>query len=87
ISAQKAPRQRTTPDGRVLPRQNGERRTKASLPPIRVVTAKATATDPLITAKTMRSGRREATTVIVVICAVTPPTHTETARSLENLRL
>ncbi|MCE5166913.1 hypothetical protein HAX54_029463 [Datura stramonium] len=72
---------RRAPDGRLLPKQNEERGTEASLLPIGVVTAKVTATDHHNSTKTMRSRRRESTTVMGVICAVTPLTCTETARS------
>ncbi|MCD9645199.1 hypothetical protein HAX54_033935 [Datura stramonium] len=72
---------RREPDGRLLLKQNEERGTEASLSPIGFVMAKATATDHLNSAKTMRSGRSESTTVMGVICVVTSLTCTETAKS------
>ncbi|MCD9560468.1 hypothetical protein HAX54_019150 [Datura stramonium] len=81
----KEPGPRRAPEGRLLPKQNEERGIEASLLPIGVVMAKATVVDHLNSAKTMRSGRRESTTVMGVICVGTPLTCIETARSWGDL--
>ncbi|MCD7469224.1 hypothetical protein HAX54_008088 [Datura stramonium] len=55
----KALRQRTTPDGRTLRQERGEKDKGKSTSNRGRGLAKATATDPLNSARTMRSGRRE----------------------------
>ncbi|MCD9644856.1 hypothetical protein HAX54_033369 [Datura stramonium] len=65
----------------VAAKVNREKGTEASLLPIGVVMAKATATDHRNSARTMRSGIRESTTEMDVICAVTPLICTETTQS------